>query len=79
MAEVESDATTSELRGMAYPVVDEAESSWQTRWTQEFTSPRVARYQRLMTSWEGDRMSGTVSVDLVEEVSGITRMDVELR
>lgn len=27
----------------------------------------------------GDRMSGTVSVDLVEEVSGIARVDVELR
>ncbi|KAH6895626.1 hypothetical protein B0T10DRAFT_222470 [Thelonectria olida] len=79
MAEVEPDSTTSELRGMAsHPVVDEVESLRETRWTQEFTIPRVARYQRLMSSWEGDRMSGTVSVDLVEEVSGITRMDVEL-
>lgn len=37
------------------------------------------RYRRMLTGWGRDRMSGTVSVDVVEEVSGIARMDVELR
>ncbi|KAF7549625.1 hypothetical protein G7Z17_g6270 [Cylindrodendrum hubeiense] len=72
MAEVEM-ADTSEASGMAFPFLDGAEC--RTRWT----NPSVERYRRLMAGRDGDRMSGTVSVDLVEEVSGITRMDVELR
>lgn len=43
------------------------------------TKPYVERYRRLLTGWEGSPVSGTVSVDLVEELSGIARMDVELR
>lgn len=72
MAEVEM-VDTPESTGMALPLLDGAEC--RTRWT----NPSVERYRRLMAGRNGDRMSGTVSVDLVEEVSGITRMDVELR
>ncbi|KAH6995718.1 hypothetical protein BKA56DRAFT_639791 [Ilyonectria sp. MPI-CAGE-AT-0026] len=72
MAEVEM-VDTSDSTGMALPLLDGAEC--RTRWT----NPSVERYRRLMAGRNGDRMSGTVSVDLVEEVSGITRMDVELR
>lgn len=43
------------------------------------TRPYVERYRRLLTGWENSPVSGTVSVDLVEEMSGIARMDVELR
>jgi hypothetical protein len=34
---------------------------------------------RMMAGFEADRMSGTVSVELSEEASGISRVDVELR
>ncbi|KAM5347883.1 hypothetical protein ACJ41O_007707 [Fusarium nematophilum] len=34
---------------------------------------------RLISGLQGEGMGGTVSVDLVEEVNGIARMDVELR
>ncbi|KAH7134228.1 hypothetical protein EDB81DRAFT_844817 [Dactylonectria macrodidyma] len=72
MAEVET-SDTSDIAGMTLPLLDGA--ACRTRWT---NTPRE-RYRRLLTGKHGDRMSGTVSVDLVEEVSGITRMDVELR
>lgn len=78
MAETEVLPTTSDVCGTV-SVQKAPEKSYGTRWMQEFTAPNVGRYQRLMANWDGDRMSGTVSVDLVEEVSGITRMDVELR
>ncbi|KAK7403160.1 hypothetical protein QQX98_011064 [Neonectria punicea] len=79
MAEVET-LSTSDISGTAFPfpLLDGAECTGGPRWTR-WTNPSVERYRRLMAGWEGDRMSGTVSVDLVEEVSGITRMDVELR
>lgn len=34
---------------------------------------------RAMGGWAADRMSGTASVDVVEEAGGIARIDVELR
>lgn len=39
----------------------------------------AGRDQRYAARWIGDRMSGTVSIDLVEEISGIARVNVELR
>ncbi|KAH7150391.1 hypothetical protein B0J13DRAFT_661297 [Dactylonectria estremocensis] len=72
MAEVET-TDASDATGMALPLLDGA--ACRTPWT----NTPGERYRTLLTGKHGDRMSGTVSVDLVEEVSGITRMDVELR
>ncbi|KAI5463693.1 hypothetical protein BGZ63DRAFT_442353 [Mariannaea sp. PMI_226] len=80
MADVEPAPTTSDMGEMAYSILDGAEGSSQAHWTtQEWKSPVAERYQRLVAGWKGDRMSGTVSVDLVEELNSITRIDVELR
>lgn len=44
----------------------------------ETETPRGCYFDR--RRWrDGDRMSGTVSVDLVQELNGIVRLDVELR
>lgn len=43
------------------------------------TLPGLGYFGRRGRCWRGDGMSGTVSVDLVEEVRGIVRVDVELR
>lgn len=50
-----------------------------TQMTSSWMNPRVERYRRLLTGWHGSRASGTLSVDVLEEISGIARMDVELR
>ncbi|CAM1511772.1 Fc.00g092850.m01.CDS01 [Cosmosporella sp. VM-42] len=79
MAEVEN-PDTSDINVISLAPFDGTTSiSTSTSTSSWWPSPPVERYRRLLTGWEGDRMSGTVSVDLVEEVSGIARMDVELR
>lgn len=40
--------------------------------------PLAERYYRLTTG-RGQRVHGTVSVDLLEDVQGIARLDIELR
>ncbi|KAF4992610.1 hypothetical protein FDECE_13661 [Fusarium decemcellulare] len=44
-----------------------------------WVKPSVERYRRFVSELQGDGMGGTVSVDLVEEMNGVARMDVELR
>lgn len=45
----------------------------------DWTNPPPEQCRLTTIGWETDMRSGTVSVDLMEEVSGISRMDVELR
>lgn len=69
------------------PLLDGASASNPPLHSRPVRLPRVQRGQRPTRrdgivragQMAGDRMSGTVSVDLVEEVSGIARVDVELR
>ncbi|VUC33025.1 unnamed protein product [Clonostachys rosea] len=58
---------------------DECASGFDGGPSSHWTSAPAERISRYATSWMGDRMSGTVSVDMAEEVNGISRVDVELR
>ncbi|PFH63421.1 hypothetical protein XA68_10010 [Ophiocordyceps unilateralis] len=71
-----SAAPASALDGAAgnSPVETESSSS-----SSSSPSPSPGSYFEPRAPRRGERMSGTVSVDLVEEVSGIVRLDVELR
>ncbi|KAF7553563.1 hypothetical protein G7046_g7069 [Stylonectria norvegica] len=64
MAEVENLDTSDGSDMINLPLYD-GPGSTSLQWQQ----PRVERYRRLMTGWEGGRTHGTVSVDLVEERS----------
>ncbi|PNY23224.1 F-box domain-containing protein [Tolypocladium capitatum] len=74
MADGEEDGDVPETSSVLYQPLDGAAGN----------SPREAETRRGCYSdrkrWrDGDRMSGTVSVDLVQELNGIVRLDVELR
>ncbi|CAH0015961.1 unnamed protein product [Clonostachys rhizophaga] len=58
---------------------DECASGFDGGPSSHWMSAPAERISRYVTSRRGDRMSGTVSVDLAEEVNGISRVDVELR
>ncbi|KAM5362371.1 hypothetical protein ACJZ2D_012576 [Fusarium nematophilum] len=78
MAEVETAAGVSATDARGSHVFDASGPRYAGTFS-PWMNPSVERYRRLISGLQGEGMGGTVSVDLVEEVNGIARMDVELR
>ncbi|RSM05358.1 hypothetical protein CEP52_006301 [Fusarium oligoseptatum] len=74
MAQVDQTSTTSGVDGKG---LDGGHVSTGT--TFGWNQPGVERDRSMKSGEQGDGMDGTVSVELVEEVNGIARIEVELR
>lgn len=74
MAQVEQTSAASGVDGKGLDGVHGA-----TGTTFGWNQPCVERDRSLKSGEQGDGMDGTVSVELVEEVNGIARIEVELR
>ncbi|POR38101.1 F-box domain-containing protein [Tolypocladium paradoxum] len=74
MAGSDEDGDMTEVNSVLYQPLDGAAGNS----PREAETPRGCYFDH--RRWrDGDRMSGTVSVDLVQELNGIVRLDVELR
>ncbi|KAF4980094.1 hypothetical protein FZEAL_3815 [Fusarium zealandicum] len=78
MAEVEQVITASDVDAKSHRPFGRSVTNI-TSSSPGWMKPSVERYRRLISGLQADGMGGTVRVDLVEEMNGLARMDVELR